>query len=691
MKKILFLASTMLIALSACQEDQLESSNVAEGDGNVNITLCAPDAMGETRTYTKDPGEALYGPTSSSALGGLTNVDWNQYDLRYKVEVYEEDTEVKVLERTLSIDRYAPVNMSFRLSTNTNYRIVAWADFVEQGSIADLHYNTSDLTNITMIGTHKLNDETRDAYYGYQKISVSGADQSVNMTLRRPFAKVRIVATDWSLDGNEMPSEFTLAYNTYERPLSFNAFNGNPTTVGTSEEGGSYWDANEDSFTGTIDANTKEYALNYDNTPSNRTIVVDYIFATKSQKSFHIRLSPTGFADRKVDTDIPFRQNYLTTILGNMLTSNMTITLQCDEMFRNEYTDYYLTASEAFTPIAPATESDGTYLITSPNELVWLQQKINEGDSGTYNYDNPTQNKWNCDMANDPAMKVKLMKDIDLQGYLWEPMFYNGSKSEDRELIFDGNGHTIFNVNINGYDHINTEGYIVGKDNRGFFAYIQNGIIKNITFENITLNNACHFCGGVCGYMDGGAIDNCTAKHVWIRQPDHDHTLQMEYNHGGLVGYHNNRTNTAYSYFKNCYVFDVDIQTGGRLGGMVGLCDADTERTVDFENCKAEQVWLNDEAYPGYLDSDGWLSQTGSILGCLQDRLTANFRNCSAHDITYVYGYANPSSYVTVKSGQEGQTFYYTCPIRRETFPCGPRHKLYGYASPSAIVNIINE
>ena len=78
MKKILFLASTMLIALSACQEDQLESSNVAEGDGNVNITLCAPDAMGETRTYTKDPGEALYGPTSSSALGGLTNVDWNQ-------------------------------------------------------------------------------------------------------------------------------------------------------------------------------------------------------------------------------------------------------------------------------------------------------------------------------------------------------------------------------------------------------------------------------------------------------------------------------------------------------------------------------------------------------------------------------------------------------------------------------------
>ena len=138
-------------------------------------------------------------------------------------------------------------------------------------------------------------------------------------------------------------------------------------------------------------------------------------------------------------------------------------------------------------------------------------------------------------------------------------------------------------------------------------------------------------------------------------------------------------------------MFDVDIQTGGRLGGMVGLCDADTERTVDFENCKAEQVWLNDEAYPGYLDSDGWLSQTGSILGCLQDRLTANFRNCSAHDITYVYGYANPSSYVTVKSGQEGQTFYYTCPIRRETFPCGPRHKLYGYASPSAIVNIINE
>ncbi|MDD6943446.1 MAG: hypothetical protein SOV24_06255, partial [Muribaculaceae bacterium] len=91
MKKFLFYAAAVALALTSCQQEDFQPSIAADGEGNFNITIDAPEAMGSTRTYTLGSEDALYGPQSTSALGGLTNIDWSQYDLRYKVVVYQKN------------------------------------------------------------------------------------------------------------------------------------------------------------------------------------------------------------------------------------------------------------------------------------------------------------------------------------------------------------------------------------------------------------------------------------------------------------------------------------------------------------------------------------------------------------------------------------------------------------------------
>ena len=71
-------------ALAGCQNETLPADGVAaDGEGNVMFTLSAPEAMETSR--------ATLGSNSNSALGGLSNVDYSQYDLRYQLAVYRVD------------------------------------------------------------------------------------------------------------------------------------------------------------------------------------------------------------------------------------------------------------------------------------------------------------------------------------------------------------------------------------------------------------------------------------------------------------------------------------------------------------------------------------------------------------------------------------------------------------------------
>lgn len=98
------------------------------------------------------------------------------------------------------------------------YDFVFWADC----STGD-HYNTDDLTNITVKGNYAGNNDEFDAFTGalldYQ---VKGAF-SENITLRRPFGQLNVKTLDMAAipDPTLKPTKVKVAFTAV--PTSFNA------------------------------------------------------------------------------------------------------------------------------------------------------------------------------------------------------------------------------------------------------------------------------------------------------------------------------------------------------------------------------------------------------------------------------------------------------------------------------------
>ena len=149
-----FLASLamLLIGVSCQRNDQLGSND----PGKVVIKLSLPEDMQALRASAN----------SSSAKGGITNVDMSQYDIRYKLAVYNANNDLVIAPMIKTVDSYEEITYELRLTPNRQYKFVVWADFVQQGQTTDLHYDTSDFLNITCLdaANKQLNDETRDAY-----------------------------------------------------------------------------------------------------------------------------------------------------------------------------------------------------------------------------------------------------------------------------------------------------------------------------------------------------------------------------------------------------------------------------------------------------------------------------------------------------------------------------------------------
>ena len=109
-----------------------------------------------------------------------------------KHSVYDETGETQIISPQVKIAAtgYQPVTYELRLIPGQNYKLVAWADFVNEGDTADLHYNTADLRNIVLIDdlSAQMNDESRDAYFGTKDLT-AGDSFNETLTLKRPFAK----------------------------------------------------------------------------------------------------------------------------------------------------------------------------------------------------------------------------------------------------------------------------------------------------------------------------------------------------------------------------------------------------------------------------------------------------------------------------------------------------------------------
>ena len=311
--KAKFLAlAALILGMVSCQTDVVEGLHVdANGEAAVTLQVGLPEDV--TR--------------ADSALGAIDNgYDVNAYDIRFILEVYDKAGTL-AKERMVNSGDETSTSFSFRLVPGREYRFVAWADFVPEGTKDDFHYNTHGepngrgLRKIELIGDQNLNDETRDAYTQVVTVeNFSGASSIPQMVLKRPFAKLRVITTDM----NQLYSNLSSATVEYTSKVytTFNAL-----------------DSKVDGEPEYIDAKTISYGDNYANNvyggPENgeMTLFADYYFAGENDRvMFDLDITDgTGYTipTIKFNTNIPIQRNHLTTVKGYVLTdaNNITVTI----------------------------------------------------------------------------------------------------------------------------------------------------------------------------------------------------------------------------------------------------------------------------------------------------------------------------------------------------------------------------
>ncbi len=150
---------------------------------------------------------------------------------------------------------------------------------------------------------------------------------------------------------------------------------------------------------------------------------------------------------------------------------------------------------------------------------------------------------------NDRFGSYRLMADIDLTGVEWTPI---GTVAAPFAGVFEGNGHTISNLQIN----------LPNQECVGLFGYSR-GMITNLTIEGATVTGK-NYTGIIAGYS-GGKITNCEVNGV---------TSLVGGDYTGVI------TGSSTSGLSDCVVSDVTSITGksntgiitGYSGGVITNC-----------------------------------------------------------------------------------------------------------------------
>ena len=298
MKKLLFFAA-MMLGLASCQTEP-EGLAVDMGAQETNITVALPEV---TR--------------ANSALSGLDNGVLADHDLRFILEIYSDGGNDCLREEQIAADGATSTSFNIRLVPGHAYEFVVWADFVKNE--ADTYFDTSNgLDAIEMLNLDAMT-EARDAYYGVASIAAGGSVSEVStIVLKRPFAKVRVVADDVEEAKEALQKGLTTATATYANDVTvYNTFNARTKSVSGEA--------------------AKVKNITYPSAYDESNLYVDYLLVPQNEPSvIKFDLNVDGFVNRTFNTDIVVEANKLTTIKGNILTNGSDINVEIEENFDAE-------------------------------------------------------------------------------------------------------------------------------------------------------------------------------------------------------------------------------------------------------------------------------------------------------------------------------------------------------------------
>lgn len=513
MKRALLSLFGMLLMVTSCSKTS-ETDPAGAGDGvEVTLKVNAPDAMALTKTVTES---AL-----NSGKGGYTNMDKEQNDVRFILEVWSADGSKLLKDRLVNTTDESQTKFTVRLTAGTTYKFVLWADYVAEGSKEDAHYNTSSLKAIVPI-VDGINDECRDAYFATKDIKVSGAAQSESITLTRPFAKLRVITTDM-LDLNE-GDKVTKVKVTYDADVlsQFNVMTGEMSGVRTTK---------------TFEAAPVAYTEGLDADEDNKTLFVDYFLAPLDQQSV-VKFTMTSYNEAKeirthvFDTDIAVRGNFLTTVRGNFLTTGLDVNVNLDDDFAGE------SDGEDFEYLIKVDAN--TYKVMVAEGLYKIAELVNSGEESF------------------KGKTILLGADIDMTDKTWTPIG-NGNITTNSVFqgTFDGQDFTISNLTVKAEKSASA----------GLFGAVV-GTVKNLKMKNVkAIGNykaAAIVADGLCTRMENCHVDGAVIISTpWLKNGKYDDANHV----GGLVGY---LTAQPQAWIKNSSIKNAVITGYRDLGGIAG-------------------------------------------------------------------------------------------------------------------------
>lgn len=481
MKKLLLLA-TLVLGVVSCMKDQPIEAGLT-GDGNIVLSVGLPADV--TRAMDKD-----------SSKGAIGNIDLAEYDIRYILEVF--DAHENLAKRVEKYeDTATETTFELRLIPGRHYSFVVWADFVKQGTESELHYDASDLRNIEVIGAQNAMDESRDAYTAVFNTAKDGDKEkfssasTISMTLRRPFAKLRVVTNDMQ----EIYSPLQNAKVVYTSQIynMYDALESEPSNAVSVEK--------EYNF----DATTAYANEAADNCPT-KTLFADYLLGTETGSVQFVMtitddvetLDPIAF-----NTNIPVERNHLTTIYGPVLTDFNKVTVTIDDDFTQP--EHIVDVWDGVSISEPTVEADPVTgepvaVIDSASDLAWLAQYVNGTLASTLST-----------RGNDVKNFV-LTADVDLDNHPWTPI---GSADADHGFMgnFDGNNHVIKNLNIvdtNG-GYVGLFGVTEGQADSNHNMISENRV-ANFTLENVNIVSNGDIVAAVIAYPYYTNVENITVK-----------------------------------------------------------------------------------------------------------------------------------------------------------------------------------
>lgn len=274
----------------------------------------APEASGDegfvTVTYTVTTGVA----TKASFGGGTLATDLT-------VQVFRKDAgsgtvtwtpTSPVITKTKQGTSPESWKVTMKLAKSYDYRVGFWA---QSANVPAGAFTITDLRAVVVDYTKfSINNDNLDVFCNYAEITNMGGTLAQNVELKRPLAQVNLIATDYADYVNTVPTGSATAVKAAVKIVDIP----NTLNVITKATSGS----------ATMDLSAAPFVNDVFESTTNKYISMAYILGNQTEAVADATIvlsndTQTSLANITV-SNMPFRANYKTNIMGQLLTGSVS-------------------------------------------------------------------------------------------------------------------------------------------------------------------------------------------------------------------------------------------------------------------------------------------------------------------------------------------------------------------------------